>query len=48
MVNTEKSIIPADLSHYLPADVDTPEDAFDGPPADGKGYLESAHRLQPE
>ena len=43
-VNTEKSIAPPDLSQYLPDDGDTPEDTFDGPPADGPGTHEAFDR----
>lgn len=43
-VSTEKTITIPDLSQYLPDDGDTPDDGFDGPPADGTGRHESFDR----
>ncbi|VTT98818.1 Uncharacterized protein (Fragment) OS=Lysinibacillus fusiformis ZB2 GN=C518_4451 PE=4 SV=1 [Gemmataceae bacterium] len=42
--STEKTIVIPDLSQYLPDDGDTPDEAFDGPPADGVGKNESFDR----
>ena len=41
---TEKTIAISDLNQYLPDDGDTPDEAFDGPPADGDGKNESFDR----
>lgn len=42
--STEKTIAIPDLNQYLPDDGDSPEDAFDGAPADGAGKEESFDR----
>lgn len=42
--STEKTIAIPDLNQYLPDDGDTPDDAFDGPPADGEGKTEGFDR----